>query len=90
MMKIFSKLFLAVAIVATAFFIIDTVSWLVSGNGLIEYLGGDTSPLLAAIASHIDLMPHWLFWLVVLVAVVILSGLIATVLVALYRKELMA
>jgi hypothetical protein len=80
-MKLISNFFTAVGVIAAAFFAIDSISWIVSGNGIIEQLGGDRSPLLSAIAYHLAGLPLWAFFLVCAAAVGALSVVIAILLV---------
>lgn len=57
-------------------FLIDMVSWLVSGQGLGELLvGGQDNPLVLAIAERVIDIPDWAFWIAVGASIVILSAI---------------
>jgi len=88
MKKPFSKLLMAVGILLSAFFVLDFIAWVTTGDGLAEQIGGNRSPFFGAIARHIAGMPQWLFWPLAALSVVVLSFLIALAIVSLYRGEL--
>lgn len=87
-MKLWSKLLTAAGVILTAFFLIDTGSWLTTGKSIGELIGGSQPPLIGAIAHQLAWMPWYLFWVLIAVVVIVLSWLMAMFIVAMYRKEL--
>lgn len=68
----------------------DFVAWITAGKGLGEQISGSQPALLGAVAHHLAWMPLWAFCLIVVLAVVVLSALIALLIVSAYKKELIS
>jgi len=61
---------------------VDLITWLISGSGFGQLLsGGQDSPLVMSIASHIVAIPDWAFYAVCGVSVVLLSIILAVCIV---------
>ena len=73
------KLLSFVSIILSCVFLVDMISWLVSGTGLGELItGGTSSPLVISLAERITVIPDWAFYFVCALSVIVLS-LIMTV-----------
>lgn len=67
----------AVSGVISGVFLVDMVSFLVSGSGIVQLVtgGSQENPLVIAIAEHITAIPDWAFWLICAASVVVLSAI---------------
>ena len=60
--------------VLSAIFLFDTISWFATGYGIHKVIvDSPDSPILVAIASHLMYIPHWAFWGICAVSVVVLA-----------------
>ena len=80
------KFWTVVSGIISGIFLIDMVSWIVSGNGIIRLIvgGGQDNPLVIAIAEHVTAIPDWAFWIVCALSVVVLSVIMTLCIVSGY------
>lgn len=71
------KFWTVVSGIISGIFLIDMVSWIVSGSGIVQLAGGggQDNPLVIAIAEHVTTIPDWAFWIVCAASVVVLSAI---------------
>jgi len=67
-------------------FLVDLITWLVSGSGLGQLVsGGPDSPLVMAIASHLFEFPEWAFYAICAASVLLLSIMLAVCIVCCFH-----
>jgi len=73
-----SKLFWSfVSGLLSCVFLVDLLSWFVTGLGLGQVIAGANAPLIIAIAEHIMFIPEWAFYLVCAFSVIVLSVILS-------------